>query len=92
MTEKKKSKKQIEEELEIAVAKNEDLAKGYNKLLGQAQGVQELSNKRLMSIRLLETFTNTVLAAGEQLRRDMNELNLVQQQSAEEVVEDEGTE
>jgi|TARA_B100001939_G_scaffold19624_1_gene16151 ABC-type hemin transport system substrate-binding protein len=89
MTE-KRTKKQIEEELKETVAdlasateKNEALVAQYNELLSQAQAVQAVSNNRLMSIRLLENFANTVLAAGTQLRNDMNELNLVQQQSAE---------
>lgn len=89
MTE-KRTKKQIEEELKETVAdlasateKNEALVAQYNELLSQAQTVQAVSNNRLMSIRLLENFANTVLAAGTQLRNDMNELNLVQQQSAE---------
>ena len=89
MTE-KRTKKQIEEELKETVAdlasateKNKALVAQYNELLSQAQTVQAVSNNRLMSIRLLENFANTVLAAGTQLRNDMNELNLVQQQSAE---------
>lgn len=89
MTE-KRTKKQIEEELKETVAdlasateKNEALVAQYNELLSQAQAVQAVSNNRLMSIRLLENFANTVLGAGTQLRNDMNELNLVQQQSAE---------
>lgn len=89
MTE-KRTKKQIEEELKETVAelasateKNEALVAKYNELLSQAQAVQAVSNNRLMSIRLLENFANTVLGAGTQLRNDMNELNLVQQQSAE---------
>ena len=89
MTE-KRTKKQIEEELKEAVAglasateKNEALVAKYNELLSQAQSVQKVANDRLMSIRLLESFTNTVLSAGQQLRSDMMELGLVQQQSAE---------
>jgi|TARA_R100000084_G_scaffold81311_1_gene37648 ABC-type hemin transport system substrate-binding protein len=89
MTE-KRTKKQIEEELKETIAelasateKNEALVAQYNELLSQAQAVQAVSNNRLMSIRLLENFANTVLGAGTQLRNDMNELNLVQQQSAE---------
>lgn len=89
MTE-KRTKKQIEEELKETIAelasateKNEALVAEYNELLSQAQAVQTVSNNRLMSIRLLENFANAVLAAGTQLRNDMNELNLVQQQSAE---------
>tara|TARA_R100000329_G_scaffold141894_2_gene124960 strand:+ start:452 stop:745 length:294 start_codon:yes stop_codon:yes gene_type:complete len=89
MTE-KRTKKQIEEELKEAVAglasateKNEALVAKYNELLSQAQSVQKVANDRLMSIRLLESFTNTVLNAGQQLRSDMMELGLVQQQSAE---------
>ena len=78
MTE-KRTKKQIEEELKETVAdlasateKNEALVAQYNELLSQAQAVQAVSNNRLMSIRLLENFANTVLAAGTQLRNDMN--------------------
>ena len=89
MTE-KRTKKQIEEELKETVAglasateKNEALVAKYSELLSQAQSLQKVANDRLMSIRLLESFTNTVLNAGQQLRSDMMELGLVQQQSAE---------
>jgi flagellar hook-basal body complex protein FliE len=86
----KKTKKQIEEELENVTAERDNLVNAYNELMTQAQAVQKVSNDRLMSMRLLESFTNTVLAAGEQLRRDMTELNLVQRQSQEEQAQTDG--
>ena len=89
MTE-KKTKKQIEEELANTIAERDNLVNAYNELMTQAQAVQKVSNDRLMSMRLLESFTNTVLAAGEQLRRDMTELNLVQRQSQEEQAQTDG--
>ena len=75
----KKTKKQLEEELTETVIKNEALSKAYDDLLEQAKAVQAQSNNRLVSIRLLENFANTVINASSQLQRDMNELNLVQQ-------------
>lgn len=75
MTE-KKTKKQVEEELE-------NVKTAYDQLMAQAQELQRVSNQRLVSLRLLEGFANVVIQSTEQLRRDMNELNLVSQQSAE---------
>ena len=86
----KKTKKQIEEELTEMTAQRDNLVDAYNQLMGQAQALQKLSNDRLMTIRLLETFTNSVLASSQQLRNDMTELNLIQQQ--EEQVEAKGDE
>ena len=74
MTE-KKTKKQVEEELENVKA-------AYDQLMGQAQELQKVSNQRLVSLRLLEGFANVVIQSTEQLRKDMNELNLMQQQPA----------
>ena len=86
----KKTKKQVEEELTKMTAERDNLVDAYNQLMGQAQALQKLSNDRLMTIRLLETFTNSVLASSQQLRSDMTELNLIQQQ--EEQVEAKGDE
>ena len=91
MTE-KKTKKQVEEELTKVTAERDDIVNAYNELMSQAQAVQKVANDRLMSIRLLESFTNTVLSAGQQLRNDMTELGLVQQQSQEEQAQAEGDE
>lgn len=82
MTE-KKTKKEVEQELEKAKTDLSGLTEAYNQLMAQAQEVQRVSNQRLMSLRLLEGFTNNIIQLTEQLRRDMNELNLVSQQSAE---------
>ena len=86
----KKTKKQVEEELTEMPAERANLVAAYNQLMGQAPALQKLSNDRLMTIRLLETFTNSVLASSQQLRNDMTELNLIQQQ--EEQVEAKGDE
>jgi len=75
----KKTKKQLEEELTETVQRNEALNTAYNELLEQAKAVQAQSNNRLVSIRLMENFANTVINASAQLQRDMNELNLTQQ-------------
>ena len=75
----KKTKKQLEEELTETVQRNEALNAAYNELLEQAKAVQAQSNNRLVSIRLMENFANTVINASAQLQRDMNELNLTQQ-------------
>ena len=91
MTE-KKTKKQIEEELTKVTAERDDVVNAYNELMSQAQAVQKVANDRLMSIRLLESFANTVLSAGQQLRTDMTELGLVQQQSQEEQAQADGDE
>ena len=82
MTE-KKTKKEVEQELEKANADLGSVTEAYNQLMAQAQEVQRVSNQRLMSLRLLEGFTNNVIQLTEQLRRDMSELNLVGQQSAQ---------
>ena len=74
MTE-KKTKKQVEEELE-------NVKTAYDQLMAQAQELQKVSNQRLVSLRLLEGFANVVIQSTEQLRKDMNELNLMQQQPA----------
>tara|TARA_R100001015_G_C4602008_1_gene156947 strand:+ start:652 stop:924 length:273 start_codon:yes stop_codon:yes gene_type:complete len=86
----KKTKKQVEKELTEMTAERDNLVDAYNQLMGQAQALQKLSNDRLMTIRLLETFTNNVLASSQQLRSDMTELNLIQKQ--EEQVEAKGDE
>ena len=74
MTE-KKTKKQVEEELE-------NVKTAYDQLMAQAQELQKVSNQRLVSLRLLEGFANVVIQSAEKLSRDMNELNLMQQQPA----------
>ena len=89
MTE-KKTKKQVEEELTKVTAERDDIVNAYNELMSQAQAVQKVANDRLMSIRLLESFANTVLSAGQQLRSDMTELGLVQQQGQEEQAQADG--
>ena len=86
----KKTKKLVEEELTEMTAQRDNLVDAYNQLMGQAQALQKLSNDRLMTIRLLATFSNSVLASSQQLRNDMTELNLIQQQ--EEQVEAKGDE
>ena len=91
MTE-KKTKKQVEEELTKVTAERDDIVNAYNELMTQAQAVQKVANDRLMTIRLLESFANTVLSAGQQLRSDMTELGLVQQQSQQEQAQADGDE
>lgn len=87
-----KTKKQIENELEQANAEIERLKEGYNNLMVNAQEIQKLANNRLVSIRLLETFVNTVRSATDQLLNDMMELGLVQRQAPEDGVQADGGE
>ena len=87
-----KTKKQIENELEQANAEIERLKEGYNNLMVSAQEIQKLANNRLVSIRLLETFVNTVRSATDQLLNDMMELGLVQRQAPEDGVQADGGE
>ncbi len=87
-----KTKKQIENELEQANAEIDRLKEGYNNLMVSAQDIQKLANNRLVSIRLLETFVNTVRSATDQLLNDMMELGLVQRQAPEDGVQADGGE
>lgn len=87
-----KTKKQIENELEQANAEIDRLKEGYNNLMVSAQDIQKLANNRLVSIRLLETFVNTVRSATEQLLNDMMELGLVQRQAPEDGAQADGGE
>ena len=78
-----KTKKQVENELEQANEEISQLKAQYNQLMVNAQEIKKLADNRLMSIRLLETFVNTVRSSMDQLLRDMMELGLVQRQVPE---------
>ena len=69
-----KTKKQVENELEQANEEISQLKAQYNQLMVNAQEIKKLADNRLMSIRLLETFVNTVRSSMDQLLRDMMEL------------------
>ena len=87
MTDKKRTKKELEEELETAVSNNASLVEQYNTLYTEAMQVQKVAGERLVSIRLLEVFANEVNAALNKLRSDVAEVNRTNQaetQAAEE--------
>jgi len=87
MTDKKRTKKELEEELETAVSNNASLVEQYNTLYTEAMQIQKVAGDRLVSIRLLEAFANEVNAAINKLRNDVAEVNRTNQaetQAAEE--------
>ncbi len=87
-----KTKKQVENELEQANEEISQLKAQYNQLMVNAQEIKKLADNRLMSIRLLETFVNTVRSSMDQLLRDMMELGLVQRQVPEDGTQADGGE
>ena len=87
MADKKRTKKELEEELETAVSNNASLVEQYNTLYTEAMQIQKVAGDRLVSIRLLEAFANEVNAALNKLRSDVAEVNRTNQaetQAAEE--------
>ena len=87
MTDKKRTKKELEEELETAVSNNASLVEQYNTLYTEAMQIQKVAGDRLVSIRLLEAFANEVNASLNKLRSDVAEVNRTNQaetQAAEE--------
>lgn len=83
MTDKKRTKKEIEEELETAVSNNATLSEQYNTLYSEAMQVQKVAGDRLVSIRLLEAFANEVNVALNKLRNDVAEVNRSTQTEAD---------
>ena len=75
MTDKKRTKKEIEEEMETVVSNNASLVEQYNTLYTEAMQIQKVAGDRLVSIRLLEAFANEVNAAFNKLRNDVAEVN-----------------
>jgi len=87
VTDKKRTKKELEEELETAVSNNASLVEQYNTLYTEAMQIQKVAGDRLVSIRLLEAFANEVNASLNKLRSDVAEVNRTNQaetQAAEE--------
>jgi hypothetical protein len=87
LVDKKRTKKELEEELETAVSNNASLVEQYNTLYTEAMQIQKVAGDRLVSIRLLEAFANEVNAALNKLRSDVAEVNRTNQaetQAAEE--------
>ena len=87
MTEKKRTKKELEEELETAVSNNAILVEQYNTLYTEAMQVQKIAGDRLVNLRLLEAFANEVNASFNKLRNDIAEVNRANTEA--ESVEDE---
>ncbi|RZD54449.1 MAG: hypothetical protein CXT67_00100 [Methanobacteriota archaeon] len=83
MTDKKKTKKELEEELETVTSNNVSLVEQYNTLYAEAMQVQKVSSERLVSIRLLESFANEVNMALNKLRSDVAEVNRSTQSEAQ---------
>ena len=83
MTDKKRTKKELEEELETAVSNNASLVEQYNTLYTEAMQIQKVAGDRLVSIRLLEAFANEVNAALNKLRSDVAEVNRTNQAEAQ---------
>jgi hypothetical protein len=87
VADKKRTKKELEEELETAVSNNASLVEQYNTLYTEAMQIQKVAGDRLVSIRLLEAFANEVNASLNKLRSDVAEVNRTNQaetQAAEE--------
>jgi len=88
MTEKKPTKKEVMQE-------NEELKGQLTAVTGEAQRISEAAQQiqaqsahRLMIIRLLENFVNTVNGSLQQLQRDLQEIQ-PQMPQEEEVVDEE---
>jgi len=87
LADKKRTKKELEEELETAVSNNASLVEQYNTLYTEAMQIQKVAGDRLVSVRLLEVFANEVNAALNKLRNDLAEVsraNQAETQAAEE--------
>ena len=82
MTDKKKTKKELEEELKNAVSNNASLVEQYNVLYQEALQIQKIAADRLINIRLLESFANEVNASFNKLRSDVTEVNRTNQEEA----------
>lgn len=82
MTDKKKTKKELEEELKNAVSNNASLVEQYNVLYQEALQIQKIAADRLINIRLLESFANEVNASFNKLRSDITEVNRTNQEEA----------
>ena len=82
MTDKKKTKKELEEELKNAVSNNASLVEQYNVLYKEALQIQKIAADRLINIRLLESFANEVNASFNKLRSDITEVNRTNQEEA----------
>jgi hypothetical protein len=81
MTDKKRTKKEIEEELQQYRTENASIAEQYNTLYTEAMQVQKTAGDRLVSIRLLEAFANEVNVSLNKLRNDVAEVNRSNQTS-----------
>ena len=88
MTDKKRTKKELEEELETAVSNNASLVEQYNTLYTEGMQIQKVAGDRLVSIRLLEAFANEVNAALNKLRNDVAEVNRTNQAETQAVEEE----
>ena len=84
MTEKKKTKKELEAENEELKSQMQHLITEGQRVSEVAQGLQNQSAQRLVLIRLLESFVNTTNNALVQLQRDLNEVQGPQKQEESE--------
>lgn len=80
----KKTKAEINEEMNAAVAEKDAAIMQYNELLAQAQQIQAQSAHRLILLRLFESFANEVSASLQKLQRDIMEITTQQAQEQEE--------
>ena len=74
MTEKKMSKKELEEENERLKEQLQTMTSEAQRISTAAQQIQAQSAQRLMTIRLLEGFVNSVNGSLLALQRDVQEI------------------
>jgi predicted solute-binding protein len=83
MTEKKMSKKEVETMNAQLKEQLATVTSEAQRISEAAQEIQAQSANRLIIIRLLETFVNSVNVSLQQLQRDLNEIQGSPQQQVE---------
>ena len=83
MTEKKMTKKEVETQNAELKEQLAQVTSEAQRISEAAQEIQAQSANRLIIIRLLETFVNSVNVSLQQLQRDLNEIQGSPQQQVE---------
>ena len=84
MTEKKMTKKEVETQNAELKEQLAQMTSEAQRISEAAQQIQSQSANRLVIIRLLETFVNSVNTSLQQLQRDLNEIQGPPQQEESE--------
>ena len=84
MTEKKMTKKEVETQNAELKEQLAQMTSEAQRISEAAQQIQTQSANRLVIIRLLETFVNSVNTSLQQLQRDLNEIQGPPQQEESE--------